>query len=154
MVFFVEDVLLEFGNVHEEFGEVGLNVVQNGLLIGDRESVEFREVGASFDETIGETRSSQSGKIFDDSREASGELFVVVLLRYFWLVFTGNSVFVNSSHRDDCVLGHGNKATSEFEESLAEVLACLGVVFSFVGDACVFNSGHNWFSVGPNVAHQ
>ena len=73
------------------FGEVRLDVVQNGLLIGDRESVELCEGGHSFD---------------------------------------------------------------EFEESMTEVLACLGVVVSFVGDACVLNSGHNWFSVGSNVAHQ
>ena len=142
-----------------------LDVVQNSLLIGDRESVELREGGHSFDETIGETSSSQSGKIFNGSSDAISKLFVVLPVRYFRQVFTGNSVvktsgdltwhhIVSGGNGDDCVLVQGNKATSEFEESLTEVLACLGVVVSFVGDACVLNSGHNWFSVGPNVAHQ
>lgn len=42
----------------------------------------------------------------------------------------------------------------DLEKSLAEVLACLGVIVSVPLGAHVLNIGQNWFSVGPDVAQQ
>jgi hypothetical protein len=115
---------------------VGLDVVQDGLLIGDREIGELGVGSGCFEEATGETSSRKSCKIFDSGRDAVGEL--LVQLWHFFQVFTGNSVVktgskvawhqvVNSNHRHSCALVLGDKATIELEESLAEVLACLGV---------------------------
>lgn len=57
--------------------------MQNGLLVRDRESVELSKGGGCFDETIGETSSSQSGKILDGRCNACGELFFLVPVWHF-----------------------------------------------------------------------